>query len=381
MPEAVILAARRTAIGRAGGQFRTLSAPRLMAPVLRALLDDCGLQEAEVDRVIVGNARSGGNIARACALEAGLPPEVPAVSVDMQCASGLEAILQALWMIQAGAARLILAGGVESTSTAPWMVERPLSATATPRFMVQTPFCGDAGADSSVVQAAEAMIRACGIDRAQQDAYTAASHTRTLAAREAGRFDFEIVSVLGGDPEGDEAPRAGLGVDRLARLPPLAAEGTVTTGNSAVPADGAAAVVVMEATLARALGAPGAMRLIDGVAGGVDPGLSGLGAVPAARRLCRRAGDLGLDSLDQIEINEVYAGQVLSCLNQLGLGTDTVNPGGGTLALGHPVGAVGALLTVRLFHDLMSAPGRRGAVLVSSAAGLGLAALFETGAL
>ncbi|GEO80863.1 thiolase family protein [Pararhodospirillum oryzae] len=380
MPEAVILAARRTAVGRAGGQFRARSASHLLGPVLHALLDDCGLQEAEVDRVIIGNAREGGNIARLAVLEAGFPPEVPASTVDVQCASGLEAILQAVWMVQAGAARVVLAGGVESASTAPWQVERPRSATAMPRFLMRTPFCGDAAADEAVATAAEAVVRACGIDRARQDAYTAQSHARAATAHKDGRFEFELVPLLGGEPECDEGPRAGLSEERLARLSPLVDDGTVTTGNSALPADGAAAVMVMEATMARALGATGALRLIDGVAGGVDPGLTGLGAVPAARRLSRRVGDLPLESLAQIEINEVFAGQALACINQLSLDPERVNPGGGTLAFGHPVGAVGAFLVVRLFHDLMSAPDQRGAVLLSSSAGLGLAALFETGA-
>lgn len=378
--DAVILTARRTAIGKAGGLFRSRSAPRLAAPVLRAALDDCGLTDTEIDRVILGNALAGGNVARAAALEAGLPPDCPATTVDMQCASGLEAIVQACALVRTGLARLVLAGGVESSSTAPWRLERPSGPTALPRIVSQAPFAAEGAEDPSMIEGAEAVARVCGIGRARQDAYAARSHARALAAQEAGRYDYEMTPVVDPAGEHDEGPRDSLTPERLARLPPLLPDGTVTVGNACGVNDGAAVVVVAEIGLARALGATGGLRLVDAVAGGVDPALPGLGAVPAGRTLMQRQG-LDAAHLDQIEFNEAFAAQTLACLDRLGLPEEAVCPGGGALALGHPYGASGAILVTRLFHDLMTAPERRGLALLSAAGGLGLAALFETVAL
>lgn len=381
MTDAVIIAARRTAVGRTAGLFRARSAPQLAAPVINALLADCQLDGADIDEVILGNVLQGGNVARSCALETGLPPAVPALSVDRQCGSGLEAILQAAWKIRAGAARVILAGGVESTSCAPWRVERPSSPTDLPRFVAQAPFSGGGHRDPSMIEGADAVAETCGIGRAAQDAYAAGSHARALAAQAAGRFAGELVSVYG-PPEADEGPRPGLTAARLGRLKPLRAGGTVTVGNSCATNDCAALLMVVEAGFARRLGVTHALRIVDGAAGGGDPAFPGLGAVPAARHLARRAGGLVFATLDQIEFNEAFAAQTLACLAQLSIPEALVCPGGGALALGHPYGASGAILMTRLFHDLTGAlptgEQRRGMALLSIAGGLGLAATVET---
>jgi acetyl-CoA C-acetyltransferase len=368
--EAVIVAARRTAIGRTGGLFRDRTAARLAAPVLSTVVADAGLRPADLDEVILGNVLQGGNTARVCALEAGFPVDLPAVTVDRQCASGLEAILQACWRIQAGTAKAILAGGVESTSTSPWRVERPRSAGDLPQFTAQAPFSGGGHGDPTMIEGAEAVARTRGISRNRQDAYAARSHALALAAREAGRYEAELVPVLA-PGERDEGPRPGLTPTRLARLKPLLPHGTVTVGNACATNDGAAAVLVLDADWARSRGLTRALRFLAGAAGAVDPAFPGLGAIPAAQRL-------DLSTLDRIEFNEAFAGQTLACLDALGLDEAKVCLDGGALALGHPYGASGAILVTRLFHGLGTTPGRRGLVALSAAGGLGLAALFES---
>ncbi|MCF8479226.1 MAG: thiolase family protein [Rhodospirillum sp.] len=371
MGDPVIIAARRSAIGRTGGLFRYRNTAQLAAPVLAATLADGGLSPDDLDEIILGNVLQGGNAARACALEAGLPLSLPAVTVDRQCASGLEAILQACWKIKAGGARAILAGGVESTSTSPWRVERPATPLDPPRFAAQAPFSGGSHGDPTMVEGAEAVAQARTVPRDRQDQYAAKSHEKALAAQSCGRFDAELIPVFG-PGEQDEGPRPGLTLARLGRLKPLLPGGTVTVGNACATNDAAAAVLVVDARLARDLRAIRGLRFLNGAAGGVDPALPGLGAIPAARRL-------DLSRLASVEFNEAFASQTLACLDALGLPEEIVCPGGGALALGHPYGASGAILVTRLFHDLGHMdPGQRGLALLSAAGGLGLATLFET---
>jgi acetyl-CoA C-acetyltransferase len=342
----------------------------LAAPVLLATLADGGLSPDLLDEIILGNVLQGGNAARGCALEAGLPVSLPAVTVDRQCASGLEAIVQACWKIKVGAAKAILAGGVESTSTSPWRVERPASPLDLPRFSAQAPFSGGGHGDPTMVEGAEAVAQSRKISRDRQDRYAAHSHEKALAAQASGRFDRELVSIFGPE-ERDQGPRPGLTPARLARLKPLISGGTVTVGNACATNDAAAVVLVVDAAFARNLGATRGLRFLDAAAGGVDPTVPGLGAVPAARKL-------DLSALSSVEFNEAFAGQTLACLDDLGLPEDIVCPGGGALALGHPYGASGAILVTRLFHDFRDAPtGQKGLALLSAAGGLGLAALFE----
>ncbi|WP_413204657.1 thiolase family protein [Rhodospirillum sp. A1_3_36] len=372
MGDPILIAARRSAVGRTGGLFRNRNAAQLAAPVLRATLADGGLSPDMLDEVILGNVLQGGNAARGCALEAGLPVSLPAVTVDRQCASGLEAIVQACWKIKAGAAKAILAGGVESTSTSPWRVERPATPLDLPRFSAQAPFSGGGHGDPTMVEGAEALAQARQISRDRQDRYAARSHEKALAAQASGRFDGELVSIFGVE-ERDEGPRPGLTPARLARLKPLSPGGTVTVGNACTTNDAAAAVLVVDAAFAcEQRGKARGLRFLDATAGGVDPALPGLGAVSAARKL-------DLSALSSVEFNEAFAGQTLACLDDLGLPEDIVCPGGGALALGHPYGASGAILVTRLFHDFKGAPtGQRGLALLSAAGGLGLAALFES---
>ncbi|MFI9553018.1 thiolase family protein [Nonomuraea endophytica] len=368
----VVVAARRTPIGTAGHAFKTLTADRLAAPVLAAVLADvrkAGGGHPDVDDVVLGNCMGpGGNLARVSALAAGFGHEVPGLTVDRQCGSGLAAILLAGQAVSAGEAEFVIAGGAESASTAPLRTRR---GAAEP--YERAPFTPDGHPDPDMGPAAEALARARGVSRERQDAYAIDSHAKALA----GDFAREMVAV--GERETDERPRV-LRERSLARLPAaFVPGGTVTAGNSSPISDGAAAVAVAD----ERLGLPG-LRLVAGSVVGCDPELPGWGPVPAVRRVLRRAG-AELGQVAAVEIVEAFAAQVLAVTDALGLdplGADRtrVCADGGALALGHPWGASGAVVVTRLFHRLVGAGAPRGTLGLATAAvggGLGVAALFE----
>ncbi|MFB4278265.1 MULTISPECIES: thiolase family protein [unclassified Nonomuraea] len=369
----VVVAARRTAIGTAGHAYKELTVDRLAAPVIAAVAAD--VAGRRVDDVVLGNCMGpGGNVARVSALAAGLGHEVPGVTVDRQCGSGLAAILVAGQAIRAGEMDLVIAGGAESASTAPLRTFRGQD-----RPYERAPFTPDGHPDPDMGPAAEALATACGVGRHRQDAYACRSHARALAAREAGHFAQEIVPV--GERHDDQRPRP-LRAASLARLPAaFVAEGTVTAGNSSPVSDGAAAVALVPER-ARA-GLPG-MRLVAGAVVGCDPELPGWGPVPAIRRVLARTG-VGMERVAAVEIVEAFAAQVLAVTDALGLdplGADAerVCPHGGALALGHPWGASGAVVVTRLFSRLVrvgAPPGTLGLAAAAVGGGLGVAALFE----
>jgi len=379
-PRAVIVAARRTPIGRIGGSLRDLPVEDLTAPVIRAVLADAGLEPGEVDDVLLGNAVGpGGNVARLSALAAGLPVAVPGVTVDRQCGSGLEAVNMAARLIEAGAGEVYLAGGVESTSTAPWRVEKPATPWRTPRFYDRARFAPDSVGDPEMGVAAENVARAWGITRERQDAFALASHRKAVAAQASGRFAREIVPLnlpVGRVIDRDECPRPDTSAEKLARLPAVFVPGgTVTAGNACPVNDGAAVVAVVSERRFAALAGARGLLVADSAAAGVDPTLLGTGPIPAVRRLLARHPGLDLDGIDLVEFNEAFAAQVLACLDTLGIPEDKVSVGGGALALGHPYGASGAVLVTRLFSEL--APGQRGLATLGIGGGLGLATLLE----
>lgn len=381
---AVIVAARRTPVGRIGGILRELAVERLAAPVIRAVLADAGLDPAEVDDVILGNAVGpGGNVARLSALAAELPVHVPGVTVDRQCGSGLEAVNQAARLIEAGAGEVYLAGGVESTSTAPWRIAKPAGVHRTPRFYDRARMAPDEVGDPEMGVAAENVARAFGITRERQDRCALDSHRKAVASQATGRFAREIVRLDlpgGGTAEHDECPRADTSLEKLARLKPVFVEGgTVTAGNACPVNDGAAVVAVVSERRFRQLGLSAGLLVVDSTAAGVDPNLLGTGPVPAVRRLLARNPALRLDAVDLVEFNEAFASQVLACLDTLGIAEERVSVGGGALALGHPYGASGAILVTRLFSEMTApdADARRGLATLGIGGGLGLATLLE----
>ncbi|WP_428243455.1 thiolase family protein [Gynuella sp.] len=381
--QAVIIAARRTPIVRAHGLFNRIDVCGLLTPLIQQLLVDTTVAGTEIDDVIIGNATaSSGNIARLAALSAGLPITVPGVTVDRQCGSGLEAIIQACRQIQAGAGDLYLAGGVESVSTAPWRMERPQSADAQPRFFARARFAPDSIGDPDMGEAAENVARHCGISRERQDALALQSHQRAVAAQQQGLFDAELVAIhtSSGIIHADEGPRATLSKALLTRMKPVFdSTGTVTAGNCCHHNDGAALVLVASAVKARQLGLTRAVIFRDAAAAGVDPNLLGLGPVPATRKLLHRNPQISLSEIDLIELNEAFAAQVLGTLDSLDISPEKINRDGGAIALGHPYGASGAVLVTRLFSQMQRSDtsGQCGLATLGIGGGLGLSALFE----
>ncbi|MGY1740146.1 MULTISPECIES: thiolase family protein [unclassified Blastococcus] len=365
LSDPVIVAARRTPIGTAGHALASCTAADLAAAVLADLA--AGLP-ASVDlrEVVLGNCTGpGGDVARVAALQAGLPVTVPGLTVDRQCGSGLAAIVLAAAQLRAESGA-VLAGGVESASTAPWRMWPPRGEEPPVRY-TRAPFAPAAVGDPDMGPAAELVAREHGVSRAAQDAYAARSHARAVATAQAGGFAAELVPVAG--VTRDERPRTGLTVERLGRLrPAFVPGGAVTVGNACGVNDGAAAVALVDAGTHRRLGVPG-LRVLATATAGVDPNRPGLGIVPAARQALDRAG-LGLDDVDVVEFNEAFAGQVLACCAELGLDPERVCPEGGALALGHPWGASGAVLAVRLFSQLVRS-GRGGTGLAAIAVGGG----------
>ncbi|MGZ8411017.1 MAG: thiolase family protein [Hyphomicrobium sp.] len=383
----VIIAARRTPIGRLGGSLRHLSVDALAAPVLNALVADGGIAAEEVDDVILGNsAGPGGNPARLSALVAGFPLEVPGLTIDRQCGSGLEAINLAARLIEAGAGDVYIAGGVESASTAPWRLERPSSLYRMPRLYERARFAPDSIGDPDMGVAAEDVARHHGVSRERQDRYALGSHLKAVAAQRSGRFDDEIVPVsdqAAGVVMVDECPRADTSMERLAALPPaFVADGRVTAGNSCPINDGAAAVLIVSALRFRSMGARVGLRVVESAIAGVDPRLLGTGPIASTRELFARTTGLTMDTVDVVEFNEAFAGQVLACLNALKIPESKVNMGGGAIALGHPFGASGAVLVVRLFTEMVRraktpANARIGLATLGIAGGLGISTLVE----
>jgi len=356
--DAFIIAARRTPIGRVGGVFKALSVEKLMAPVLQTLLKETGVDVQEVDEVILGNAIGpGGNPARVALLEAGFPVSIPGITVDRQCGSGLAAINISARMIQSGAATIVIAGGMESSSTAPWRVEKPRNLYELPRFIHRARFAPDALGDPDMGKAAETVAQQYGISRHRQDVYAFQSHQRAIAAIQSERFAQEITPISLSAMTvvtTDECPRPTLTLERLAKLPPAFYEkGTVTAGNACPINDGAAAVVMVSGQQYQRMGCPPSLRVVDGIAAGVDPQILGMGPVEAVNRLMLRNGAIALSDIHRVEFNEAFASQVLACLDVLEIDPSRVNEGGGAIALGHPYGASGAILVTRLFTDMV----------------------------
>jgi acetyl-CoA C-acetyltransferase len=377
MSEPVIIAARRTAIGNVGGMHRARPVETLGAAAVMAALADSGVSAGDIGEVIMGNAAGGGgNPARLIALSAGLPESVPAITVDRQCASGLDAIVTGARLIQTGGLEAVIAGGAESPSTAPWRVEKPASLyRGLPRFFGEARFAPGARGDRQMIEAAETVARECGISREAQDAYALTSHERAVAAAASGQFDAERVPV-GSGVERDEVPKPRLKPEALARAASLLPDGTVTAGNSCQVSDGAAAVVMVSPALHARLGHPPGLAFLGAAAGGVDPARLGLGAVPAVERLRARLG-ARWDGLSAIEFNEAFASQVLATMEALDLPQAITNPQGGAIALGHPYGASGAVLVVRLFTRMIRQGGDGlGLAMLAAAGGLGAAAAF-----
>lgn len=371
-PRPVIVAAARTPIGTAGGAFRDLTVEQLGAPVVAAVTGAC--PDITVDAVLVGNCMGpGGNVARIVALAGGLPNVVSAATVDQQCSSGLEAVvLGADRVMSRGGA--VVVGGVESASTAPirhWRESEGSEGEAYDRAR----FTPTGWADPEMGEAADTLANARGITRERQDAYAARSHERAVSSQQSGTFASEIVEVAG--VLADERPRDGMTLERLARFPAAFREGgTVTAANSCGVNDAAAALLMVPGMEHGEVGGPG-LRLVGWASSGVDPTMPGLGIVPAATRALARAGLTWAD-MDVIEFNEAFAAQMLACADELRIDDERICSQGGAIGLGHPWGASGAVLMVRLFAQLVTqGRGQRGIAAIAGGGGQGVAVVVE----
>lgn len=362
-----IIAARRSPVAPRGGALAGLAIHQLAAPVIAAILADAGLGPDQVGELILSNALgAGGNPARLAALAAGLPERVAGLTIDRQCCGGLDAVLLAQAMVSAGLHEVVIAGGAESYSRRPLRLA-PDPHGGPPVPYDQAPFTPWPDRDPDMATAAEAVAALLGISRAEQEAWAIASHARALAAAPA--LTAEIVPLAGLATDSFARP---LSLRLCARAPVLA--GSVTAATTAVAADGAAFCLVVSDRIARRLSRP-ALRILAGATVGADPVLPGLGPVAAIRQVLAQAG-LAPGALDVVEMMEAFAVQAIACLRQTDLPPQIVNPGGGALARGHPVGASGAINMVRLFHALHR-PGHHGLAAIAAAGGLGTAVVVQ----
>ena len=391
MPEAVIVAAVRTPVGKApNGSLRHTRPDDLAAAAITAALAKVpALDAAEVEDVILGcampEAEQGLNVARIASLRAGVPHTASAVTINRFCASGLQSIAYAAERIQAGAADVVIAGGTESMSLVPM---GGLKVSPNPTLIDTYP---DVYLSNGLV--AENHARESKISREAQDAFALESHRKAIAAIDAGRFVDEIAPVDAAVVDDapavgrtlaaprrmamDEGPRRDTSLEALGKLrPAFHAAGSVTAGNSSQTSDGAAAVILMSASRAQALGLTPLARFVAYATAGVAPELFGIGPVPAIRKVLKQTG-LTLDQIDLIELNEAFAAQALACMKALDLDPDKVNVNGGAIALGHPLGCTGAKLTATLIYEMHRRKVRYGMVTMCVGGGMGAAGIFE----
>jgi acetyl-CoA C-acetyltransferase len=388
----VIVSACRTPIGSFGGALKSVAAPELGAIVIREALQRASVDGGEVGDVLMGcvlQAGAGMNVARQAALKAGIPDRVPAETINRVCGSGLQAVAHAAEAIQLGYIDLAVAGGTESMSNAPYLLDgarwgyRMGNAQAIDSMLSEGLTCA-IDAHHMGITAEEVACR-FHVSRHDQDVFAAASQQNAVTAIAEGRFKQEIVAVeiaqKKGDPlrvDTDEFPRAGTTVDKLAALKPaFQKDGTVTAGNASGINDGAAALVVASGHRAKRIGRPPLARIVSFATAGVEPKIMGIGPVPAVRMALERAG-LALGDIDLFELNEAFAAQSVAVTRELGIDPAKVNVHGGAIALGHPIGASGARVLTTLIYGLQARQARYGVASLCIGGGMGIAMVVET---
>ncbi|WP_286914131.1 MULTISPECIES: acetyl-CoA C-acetyltransferase [unclassified Pseudomonas] len=391
MNDVVIVAATRTAIGSFQGALATVPAVDLGAAVIKRLLEQTGLDPAQVDEVILGQvltAGAGQNPARQAAIKAGLPYSVPALTLNKVCGSGLNALHLAAQAIRCGDAEVVIAGGQENMSLAPYVMPSARTGQRMGHGQLVDSMISDglwdAFNDYHMGITAENLVDKYGLSREQQDAFAAASQQKAVAAIEAGRFKDEITPIVmpqkKGEPlvfERDEQPRPGTTAEALAKLrPAFKKDGSVTAGNASSLNDGAAAVLLMSASKAKALGLPVLAKIAAYASAGVDPAIMGIGPVSATQRCLDKAG-WQLADLDLIEANEAFAAQALAVGKALEWDAERVNVNGGAIALGHPIGASGCRVLVTLLHEMIKRDVHKGLATLCIGGGQGVALAIE----
>ncbi len=397
MSDAFIIDAVRTPVGKLRGALKDVRPDDMAAHVLRAVLERAKVPFERVDEVFFGCANQAGednrNVARMAVLLAGLPVDVPAATVNRLCGSGLEAVLQACRMIRLGEADVVVAGGVESMTRAPWAMPKPPEPFASgkwelydtslgwrfpnPRMQALFPL-------EQMGETAENVAEKWNVSRADQDAFALSSHQKAVAAMKDGRLEAEIVPVEIPQKKGpplvvakDEGPREDTSLEKLAALKPaFRANGTVTAGNASSLNDGAAAVLLMSERAAKEFGKEPLARYKSSGTAGVDPRLMGIGPVRASKKALEAAGWKASD-LELVELNEAFAAQALACIRELELDARTVNVNGGAIALGHPLGMSGARLVTTLVHEMRRRRARRALATLCIGVGQGIALTLE----
>ncbi len=392
MENAVIVSGARTPMGRFGGAFKDVAASDLGAAAIRAALERAGIAPDMVEEVVIGNAlqaQEAGYAARLASLNAGIPHETPTIAVNRQCSSGLEAINMAAQLVRTGEVDIAVAGGAENMTQAPFMLD--------PAARFDGLRMGDSALRDGLVEGlgcpvnryhmgvtAENVAARFEVSRESQDELALMSHRRAVAAIEGGRFDTQITPVSvpqrRGDPIAasvDEGPRADTSLERLAALRPVfKRDGSVTAGNASSINDGAAAVVIMSERKAAELGVAPKLRWRARGVAGVEPAIMGTGPVPAVRKALGKAG-MELRDIDLIELNEAFAAQAIYCIRELDMDMDKTNVNGSGISLGHPVGATGAVMTVKLMEELEMRDDSTGLVTMCVGGGQGVATVFE----
>jgi len=375
-------------MGRYGGQLKDMRPDDLAAVVLKEVCDRAHVQPQEVDDVILGCANQAGednrNVARMSLLLAGFPVEVPGQTVNRLCGSGMQATITAAREIQSGAADIMVAGGVESMTRAPWVIPKPSAGFARgPQTMYDTalgwrlvnPKMAAMYGTLQMGETAERVAQKYEVSREDQDAFALRSHQRALAAQRSGRLAEEIVAVDG--IAQDEGPRADTSLEALSRLKPAFAEnGSVTAGNASPLNDGATAIVLMSDAKARERGVKPIARLVSAAPAGVHPDYMGIGPVPSSLKALEKAG-LQPTDMDLVELNEAFASQSLACIRLLGLDEGRVNVNGGAIALGHPLGSSGARLVGTLVREMEHRDAEYGLATMCIGVGQGIASIWQ----
>jgi acetyl-CoA C-acetyltransferase len=397
LPEIVVVGAARTPIGRYGGSLKSVHPAELGATAARAALERAGVRPQEVDEVLIGHARqagSGPNPGRQVGMKAGVPATAPAQTINKACASGMQTIASGAQAIMFGESEVVLAGGIESMSRMPYLVDaddarwghRMGNFTLVDAMYRDGFTCSVCG--MIMGETAELLAREYTVTREESDAYALESHQRAERAISAGRFRDEIVPVSYTDSKGkpatleaDEHPRPGTTLDGLRKLPIVFRDvegtpGIITAGSSSGITDGGAAVVLMSAEHAKRRGITPLARVVGWASAGVDPKRMGIGPVPAVRKLLDRT-KLRLEDFDLVELNEAFAAQVLAVLRDLPVPMDRLNVNGGSIAIGHPIGCTGTRIVVTLLYEMKRRKARRGLATLCVSGGLGMAIAFE----
>lgn len=398
MHEVVVVSAVRTPIGSIGGTLKDIQPENLLAVALEGAVKKAGIAKDVIDEVICGQAKQCTdypNIARVSSLMIRIPEAVPAYTVHRQCASSMQAMLSAMQQIQCGYSDVVLCGGVESMSTAPFYVRNVRYGTGNGNQVFLDPNIesqpksqpNDIYGTFNMIQTADNVAVKDNISREECDAFAVSSQRKAIAAIDSGRFKDEIVPIVlpqrKGDPlvfDTDEYPKRDTNEVKMAKLKPIFKDGVTTAGNASGRNDGASALVLMSAEKAEELGVKPLARIIAGCAAGIDPRFMGLGPVVATNKLLERflkPQGIKLDDFELIELNEAFAAQSLGCIKELGLDLEKVNVNGGAIALGHPLGCSGARISTTLLHEMQKRNVRYGLATICIAGGLGMTIAFE----